>query len=157
MSTMETMYFFLISLPLFVLSSLLLITRKKKMNLPPSPLALPIIGHLHLIKKPLYQTLSTISNRYGSILFLQFGSSLQMFCNIRAEEVQSMIRRLIYRSAAGTDGGNEYGSVEMKPAFLELMLNIMMRVMAGKRYYGDGDEVTELDEANRERETERDV
>ncbi|OMO70635.1 Cytochrome P450 [Corchorus olitorius] len=44
-------------------------------GLPPCPaLSLPIIGHLHLIKKPLHRTLAQLSKRHGPILFLQFGS-----------------------------------------------------------------------------------
>ncbi|XP_077217669.1 cytochrome P450 81Q32-like [Tasmannia lanceolata] len=42
-------------------------------NQPPSPLSLPIIGHLHLIKNPLHRTLTNLSNQYGPILFLRFG------------------------------------------------------------------------------------
>ncbi|KAM3758138.1 hypothetical protein ACB098_01G020200 [Castanea mollissima] len=43
-------------------------------NLPPSPFSLPIIGHLHLLKLPLHQTLETLSLQYGPILSLKFGS-----------------------------------------------------------------------------------
>ncbi|CAI0464893.1 unnamed protein product [Linum tenue] len=47
----------------------------KAQNLPPSPYpSLPIIGHLYLLKKPLYRTLSQISRRHGPILFFRFGS-----------------------------------------------------------------------------------
>ena len=49
----------------------------KLQNLPPSPFpTLPIIGHLYLLKtkKPLHQTLSNLSNKYGPIVFLNFGS-----------------------------------------------------------------------------------
>ncbi|KAG5542040.1 hypothetical protein RHGRI_021773 [Rhododendron griersonianum] len=44
-------------------------------KLPPSPSpALPILGHLHLLKKPLPQTLSALSKAHGPILSLRFGS-----------------------------------------------------------------------------------
>ncbi|KAL8487591.1 hypothetical protein ACS0TY_024055 [Phlomoides rotata] len=42
-------------------------------NLPPSPLALPLIGHLHLIKDSLYLSLASLSSRYGPILYLRLG------------------------------------------------------------------------------------
>ncbi|PIA56657.1 hypothetical protein AQUCO_00700784v1 [Aquilegia coerulea] len=43
-------------------------------NLPPSPFALPIIGHLYLFKQPLHRTLSKLSNQYGPVMYLRFGS-----------------------------------------------------------------------------------
>ncbi|CAH8281880.1 unnamed protein product [Eruca vesicaria subsp. sativa] len=43
-------------------------------KLPPSPKSLPIIGHLHLIKKiPLPQALHYLSSIHGPVLFLKFG------------------------------------------------------------------------------------
>uniref|UniRef100_A0A6N2MUB7 Cytochrome P450 n=1 Tax=Salix viminalis TaxID=40686 RepID=A0A6N2MUB7_SALVM len=44
---------------------------RHRQNLPPSPFALPIIGHLHLLRHP--QSLQTLSSQYGPILFLKFG------------------------------------------------------------------------------------
>ncbi|KAK1363768.1 hypothetical protein POM88_039329 [Heracleum sosnowskyi] len=50
---------------------------KKSMHLPPSPFPkLPIIGHLHLIKKPLRRTLDTLCKTIGPIFSLRFGSFL---------------------------------------------------------------------------------
>ncbi|CAN4092638.1 unnamed protein product [Withania somnifera] len=42
-------------------------------RLPPSPLSLPIIGHLYLIKDSFPQTLTSLSTRYGPILRLRLG------------------------------------------------------------------------------------
>nr|XP_043639506.1 cytochrome P450 81Q32-like [Erigeron canadensis] len=47
----------------------------KLQNLPPTPFPeLPLIGHLHLVKKPLHRELAKISDHHGKVLFLRFGS-----------------------------------------------------------------------------------
>ncbi|KAI7978857.1 Cytochrome P450 81Q32 [Camellia lanceoleosa] len=46
---------------------------KRYKNLPPSPPGLPILGHLHLLKEPLYQTFQAFSDKYGPIILLRFG------------------------------------------------------------------------------------
>lgn len=43
-------------------------------NLPPSPPALPLIGHLHLIKEPLHQSLHKLTQKYGHMVFLYLGT-----------------------------------------------------------------------------------
>lgn len=177
-------------------------------GLPPSPFpTLPVIGHLHLLKKPLHRSLSQISRRHGPVALLQFGSrrvlvvsspdaaeecltkndvvfanrprllagkhlgynytslawspygdhwrnlrriaSLEILStnrlltlsSIRAGEVRSLLRLL------AKSGGQ---SVNMKSAFFELMLNVMMQMIAGKRYYGEN--VREAEEARKFRE-----
>ncbi|PKI42608.1 hypothetical protein CRG98_036990 [Punica granatum] len=166
-------------------------------NLPPSPFpTYPILGHLHLLKKPLHRSLATISSRHGPILLLQFGfrrvlvvsspsaaeeclakndivfanrprllagkylghdymslvwapygdhwrnlrrvatleilssHRLNSLSGIRADEVSALMRRL---------ARNDYWAqpVDMKKALFELMLNVMMRMIGGKRYYGE--------------------
>ncbi|KAF4378627.1 hypothetical protein CsatB_007315 [Cannabis sativa] len=188
-------------------------------NLPPSPFpVLPIIGHLYLIiKKPLvHRALSKISDRYGPVLLLKFGSRpvllvsspsaaeeclakndvvfanrprllagkhlgynytslvwasygdhwrnlrrissneilsshrLQMLSHIRSEEVSSLIRRLV-RSA------QQDPRVEIKSLLFELMLNIMMRMIAGKRYYGDNNVEMVDEEAHKFQEIVRET
>ena len=47
---------------------------KNFLRLPPSPLALPIIGHLHLLAPIPHQALHKLSNRYGPLLHLFLGS-----------------------------------------------------------------------------------
>ncbi|KAL5714092.1 hypothetical protein ACHQM5_016100 [Ranunculus cassubicifolius] len=58
--------------PLFIIFTIKIFSQRNR-NLPPTPFALPIIGHLHLSKKPFYKTLQTLSSSYGPIL-LQLGS-----------------------------------------------------------------------------------
>ncbi|KAL4649532.1 hypothetical protein ACB092_01G019900 [Castanea dentata] len=65
------LYFALILSTVFFITKLL---NHHNKNLPPSPFSLPIIGHLHLLKLPLHQTLETLSLQYGPILSLKFGS-----------------------------------------------------------------------------------
>ncbi|XP_077225036.1 cytochrome P450 81Q32-like [Tasmannia lanceolata] len=69
------MDFFLYYFPLF-LSLLFLIKHflSRQENHPPSPLQLPIIGHLHLLKNPLHRSLANLSLQYGPVLLLRFGS-----------------------------------------------------------------------------------
>ncbi|KAF8406245.1 hypothetical protein HHK36_008330 [Tetracentron sinense] len=73
---MEFLYYLSIFFLSILLISKLLFQQKKR--LPPSPVGLPILGHLHLhlhlLKKPLLQTLETLSYQYGPILFLRFGT-----------------------------------------------------------------------------------
>ncbi|KAK7312163.1 hypothetical protein VNO77_35824 [Canavalia gladiata] len=47
---------------------------RKHTNLPPSPVALPILGHLHLIKEPLHRTLHNLTSKYGHIFYLRLGT-----------------------------------------------------------------------------------
>ncbi|KAH6783125.1 cytochrome P450 [Perilla frutescens var. hirtella] len=182
----------------------------KLQNLPPTPLlSLPFIGHLHLLKKPIYRSLARISARYGPVVLLQFGSRrvlvvsspsaaeeclskndvvfanrprllagkhfgynytslawcsysdhwrnlrkissieilsthrLQMLQGIRADEVRSTVRAL--NRASG-----ERKLVDMKSVFFELTMNVMMRMIAGKRYYGEN--IEEAEEARRFRQ-----
>lgn len=207
---MEPFYIFLTVSPLLFLLSILLIQKKKKTkNLPPSPPSLPILGHLHLAKKPLYRALAKISNKYGPILYLRFGSRpvlvvsdpslaeeclnkndiifanrpqlffgktlginytsivwapyghnwrnlrritaleifsssrLQMFLDVRVDEARLMIKQL-------TSGNGEYRTVDLKAELFGMTLNIMMRMIAGKRYYGE--DVKEVEEATYFRE-----
>lgn len=45
------------------------------LHLPPSPPALPIIGHLHLVTPSLYKSLHRLSSQYGPLLYLRLGAS----------------------------------------------------------------------------------
>ncbi|KAD4585701.1 hypothetical protein E3N88_23302 [Mikania micrantha] len=61
---------------ILVVSSYLFTTlvRRRSANLPPTVFpSIPIIGHLYLLKPPLYRTLAKISAKHGPILQLQLG------------------------------------------------------------------------------------
>ncbi|CAA0819603.1 cytochrome P450- family 81- subfamily K-polypeptide 1 [Striga hermonthica] len=67
-------YLLLLALPLLSLFILLKKSSSRKSpNPPPSPRALPIIGHLHLIKDPLHLSLASLSSRHGPIFSLRLG------------------------------------------------------------------------------------
>ncbi|KAJ0795316.1 putative isoflavone 2'-hydroxylase [Helianthus annuus] len=73
-SNMEVPYLY-ISL-LLLLASYLFTShfRRKSANLPPTIFpTLPIIGHLYLLKPPIYRTLSDLSAKYGPVLLLRLG------------------------------------------------------------------------------------
>lgn len=181
---------------ILLVSKLFLQKHANREKLPPSPPALPIIGHLHMLKEPLHRTLHQLSEKYGDVLFLQFGvrkvllvsspsaveecftrndiifanrprllagkhlnynystmgfasygdywrnlrrlttlelfstSRLAMFSNIRQDEVQLLIKELFQ------DSNDKKLKVELSSKFHELAFNIMLRMIAGKRYYG---------------------
>ncbi|RVX00095.1 Isoflavone 2'-hydroxylase [Vitis vinifera] len=192
-TSMDTSYcYILLFLFIYFLTKHFFQSNKK---LPPSPpLSLPIIGHLHLFKKPLHRTFAKISNQYGPILFIRFGSRpviivsspsateecftkndivfanrprllagkhlgynyttltwapygqhwrnlrriasleilssnrLQMFYDIRIDEVRALLCQLFRASSEG-----QFSAVDMKSMFFELTLNNMMRMISGKR------------------------
>ncbi|KAJ8541159.1 hypothetical protein K7X08_001975 [Anisodus acutangulus] len=168
-------------------------------NLPPRPFpALPFIGHLYLLGKPFHRALFKVSNRYGSVVFLQFGSRpvllvsspsaaeecftkndiifanrpdflsgkyfgynftslawssygehwrnlrrisslevlssyrIQTLSSIRSDEINYLIRRLFRVSIESSEK-----TVEMKSSLFNFTFNVISRMIAGKRYYGE--------------------
>ncbi|XP_050266062.1 cytochrome P450 81Q32-like [Quercus robur] len=182
---------------LLVVSKFVFKRRANPRNLPPSPPALPIIGHLHLLKEPLHRTLHELSEKYGQILFLRCGtrkvlvisspsaveecftkkdiifanrprmlagkhlnynyktigfssygdhwrnlrrlttlelfstSRLATFTSVRQDEVRLLVKQLFQDSSR-----EKPTKVELRPKLLDLNFNIMLRTIAGKRYYG---------------------
>ena len=65
---------------LLAAAALLLLTflrhgSNKHGRLPPSPMALPFIGHLHLIRPPPHRAFDRIIARYGPLVYLRLGPS----------------------------------------------------------------------------------
>ncbi|XP_057768911.1 cytochrome P450 81Q32-like [Salvia miltiorrhiza] len=200
---------------LYSLSALLLFTiaykflTKQNRKIPPSPLpALPLLGHLHLLRFPLHRTYRDLSLKLGPIFSLRFGNRLivvvsspaavdecftkndivlanrprfvsakyigynfssvvvapygdywrnlrrlttiEIFSTARLNTFQSIRDDEVRRMLANL--GRESGSVvEIKALLSVLTFNNIMRMVAGKRYFGvdeaeDGDEGREFRE-----------
>ncbi|OMO70599.1 Cytochrome P450 [Corchorus olitorius] len=189
-----TLCFFIFLFP-FIIKSIIAKHRSPR-NFPPSPPAFPIIGHLHLLKEPVHRRLHQLSEKYGPILYLKFGtrkvlivfsasgaeecftkndiifanrpqrlagkhlnynnatigsanygdywrnlrrlttlelfstSRLNMFATIRQDEVQLLLKELFVAS------GREPAKVHVTSKLIDLAFNMILRMIAGKRYYG---------------------
>ncbi|KAK9949055.1 hypothetical protein M0R45_004601 [Rubus argutus] len=72
---------------------------------------------------------------------------LNMFSTIRKDEVKHLVRKLSVSSSSGN-----FSKVEMKSMFHELTFNIIMTMVAGKRYYGNDVNVSDKEVAKQFRE-----
>ncbi|KAH7660754.1 Cytochrome P450 B-class protein [Dioscorea alata] len=183
---------------LFIISIALILLTKRYLQIHFSkPLALPILGHLHLLQSPVHQCLTKLTQKYGHIIHLRFGSrpvllisspsaakecftnndiifanrplmlvskhfgynntsvgavpygqhwrELRRFMAIHAlspsrlpsfsSEVHSLVLKLY--SGAG-EGFKYFKKVEVRDMMFELMMNVILGLIAGKNYYGEG-------------------
>ncbi|MBA0590559.1 hypothetical protein Gorai_019260, partial [Gossypium raimondii] len=183
---------------LFLAFNFLFQSKHRHENLPPSPLSLPIIGHLHLlINPPLHRPFLQLSKKLGPVFSLRLGSRLAVvvsslsviqecltkndivlanrpnlllskhlgynhttvvsapygdywrnlrrictieifspnrlnkFHGIRKDEVRRLLLKLSHNSREA------FAKVELKSMFTDLILNNLMRMMAGKIYFGE--------------------
>ncbi|XP_078154739.1 cytochrome P450 81Q32-like [Carex rostrata] len=72
--------------------------------------------------------------------------------DVRVGEVRDMARRLFHswNASAGSMGLTYFEKVSLKGKLFELSLNVMMTMIAGKRFYGDN--IEDLEESKRFRE-----
>ncbi|XP_027367418.1 cytochrome P450 93A3-like [Abrus precatorius] len=59
---------------IFLLRVIILTKSRTNARFPPSPRALPVLGHLYLLTKLPHQAFHKISSRYGPLVYLLFGS-----------------------------------------------------------------------------------
>ncbi|KAM7518875.1 hypothetical protein LguiB_017837 [Lonicera macranthoides] len=200
---------------LLVISKLFLKKKNNNKKSPPSPPSIPIIGHLHLVKKPIHRALQNIAQNYGPIVALKFGSrpvvvvsspsaieecfttndivfanrprllmgkhlnynnttiatasygplwrelrrvsvieffstvKLNTYLGIRQEEIKILLKNLFQGLSKG------FRRVKMMSRLSELSFNIVMRMVAGKRYFGT--EVEDYQEAKEFRGLVREI
>ncbi|KAL4314166.1 hypothetical protein AHAS_Ahas15G0057900 [Arachis hypogaea] len=210
-------YFFLviISVISLVALNLFFFRSRKSKNLPPAPPYLPIVGNLHQLKQPLHRCLNELSQKYGKVFSLWFGSRLVVvvssqtaaqecfskndivlanrpyflvgkyiaynyttlvsspygdhwrnlrrivatevlsthridsFLEIRRDEIMRLVQKLALKASTNDD---DFARVELSSMFSEMAYNTIMRMVSGKRYYGDDCDVTDVEEAKLFRE-----
>ncbi|KAK9742263.1 hypothetical protein RND81_03G159900 [Saponaria officinalis] len=89
-------------------------------KLPPSPsLALPIIGHLHLFKKPLHLFLGRLAAQHGPVLYLRFGSRPVVLLSSTSAVEESLVRSDVFvdrpRLVAGKYNGFDFSNIAWAP------------------------------------------
>ncbi|XP_024185717.1 cytochrome P450 81Q32 [Rosa chinensis] len=185
-------------------------------NLPPSPPSLPVLGHLHLLSPSLHRTFHQLSQKYGPVVSLWFGSRrvvvvsssstaqecftqndlvlanrprfmltgkhlgynyttvvespygdhwrnlrrigtteiystsrLNIFSGIRKDEVKKLLFKLSRSSR------EDFAKVDLRSMLSEMTFNIIMTMVAGKRFYGD--DVSDKDESKQFRDIMREA
>ncbi|KAK1269266.1 Isoflavone 2'-hydroxylase [Acorus gramineus] len=58
------------------------------------------------------------------------------FSPIRSAEVRSIVKRFFARRSSSIDGG--FTKVELKSVFFDLAFNVMMEMISGKKFHGEG-------------------
>jgi isoflavone 2'-hydroxylase len=86
-----------------------------------------------------------------SALEIFSSTRLNMFMGIRRDEIKRLLCKL------GRNSSQDFTKVELKSMFLELTFNIIMRMVAGKRYYGYGEDVKDEEEARQFRAIIREI
>ncbi|KAG5245731.1 cytochrome P450 family protein [Salix suchowensis] len=187
-------YWFLCLLLVVLAVKLSLQTRKKGKNLPPSPPAIPFIGHLHLLRQPIHRTLENLSKKYGPIMSLRLGPRPVLVVSspsaveecftkndiVFANRPQFLAGKFLHynnTTLASASYGDHWRNLRricaieifsssrlnaflairkdeikrLASMFMDLTFNIVMRMIAGKRYYGE--DVKLVEEANKFKET----
>ncbi|KAK4262353.1 hypothetical protein QN277_027923 [Acacia crassicarpa] len=205
---MTALVYYSVTLLISLFTLKLLLQRRRFRNIPPTPPGLPVIGNLFQLKKPLHRQLFRLSEHYGKMFSLWFGSRLivvvtslsavqecfttndialanrprlisgkyvgynytsisfssygdhwrnlrrimaveilsthrlNQFLEMRTDEMMILVRKLACDSYRG------FAKVELKTRLFAMTFNIIMRMICGKRYWGDDavdeDEAREL-------------
>ncbi|KAL3569157.1 hypothetical protein D5086_029047 [Populus alba] len=118
-----------------------------KIRHPPSPPALPIIGHLHLLGSVLGTSLHSLAQRYGPFVQLRMGvstcyvvsdaeiaretSQINQLVHLREDEMKKLVESMISISKQGE-------SCDLRQAIMTMTNNVICRMSMSTRRLGDG-------------------
>ncbi|KAK4581655.1 hypothetical protein RGQ29_025010 [Quercus rubra] len=130
------------------------ITRTRtKGRVPPSPLALPIIGHLHLLAPLPHQALHKLSNRFGPLIHLFLGSvpfgqtqTLDQLLPVRHEEITRFVQFILKKAQSDE-------AIDVGEGLMRVTNNTISRMTMSQRCSeneNEADEVTKLVKATAE-------
>ncbi|XP_024534554.1 cytochrome P450 71A1-like [Selaginella moellendorffii] len=82
----------------------------KSLSLPPSPRAVPLLGHLHLLGKLPHQSLQKLASRYGDVMLLKLGSHRTLVIS-SAEAAREVLKTHdhVFSSRPSTVAGKIFG------------------------------------------------
>ncbi|XP_074358665.1 trimethyltridecatetraene synthase-like [Apium graveolens] len=138
METIILLGFFLATLAFFLLPNYL---RRLKLKLPPGPKPWPIIGNLNLIGTLPHCSFHQLSQKYGPIMQLQFGSSpVVILSSPNMAEIMLKENDLLFASRPKTAAGKYtvYNYSDMTwssygPYWAQLRKICLMEIFSGKR------------------------
>ncbi|KAF9601739.1 hypothetical protein IFM89_022853 [Coptis chinensis] len=161
-------FFLLLIYILLLIISRFLLTRYrnhlvKSVNLPPSPIALPLLGHLYLLGPLLHQSFQNLSNKFGPLIHLQLGSlgpvvvasSPSMAREfLKTQELNFASRPRLLGSEYTGEGSSEKSKldepIDMEVALTALTNNIICRMAMSTRCSGSTNEAEECREIVKE-------
>ncbi|XXG56579.1 hypothetical protein AAC387_Pa03g3956 [Persea americana] len=113
---------------------------RSKHRLPPSPIALPIIGHLHLLGPIPHQAFHKLSTRYGPLIHLRLGSVPAVIASspdtakeiLKTQEISFASRPQSYAVSFLTYGSSDFSFAPYGP-YWKFMKKICMSDLLGGR------------------------
>ncbi|KAK8974897.1 hypothetical protein V6N11_066439 [Hibiscus sabdariffa] len=161
---MEAPFWFILSIALLAslvfLSKIFTDRRSKPPKLPPGPKPRPIIGNLNLIGSLPHQSLHKLSQRYGPLMYLKFGSYPVVIASSPGMAKEFLkIHDQIFASRPQTAAGKyinyNYSDIGFAPygphwrqrkhvvlveQLSRLTLSIISRMVLGNKYFGVSDD-----------------
>jgi len=103
-------YLFYLAILLFFTPILFRYIFHRRRNLPPSPFSFPIIGHIYLLKSTLHLTLTSLSAKYGPVLYLKLGYNMPVIVVSSPSAVEECLTKndVIFANRPKTLAGDKF-------------------------------------------------